>query len=189
MDDDRKGIIWIPEAHSGWCWRRFVAKLRSLLVALASIPGSSSEGSVLEDTSCGSLQGIKASRSFAEALRSPSGEVVNSLGPQLLLSQEIDLLPMANRFMLGYDGKEACFAWDCFELECGISAPLPVRVAALGWRKKWKHLGLLCLGLGLGKLDLGFPGLVSGLVGSGSGSSMISRPDLAVVLMVVDKQI
>ena len=59
---------------------------------------------------------------------------------------------MANRFELGYDGKEARFAWDCFELEFGLPALLPVRVAALGRRKKRKHLGFLCLGLRLGKL-------------------------------------
>ena len=72
--------------------------------------------------------------------------------------------------MLGYNGKEARSAWDCFELECGIPAPLLVRVAALGRRKKRKHLGILCLGLGLGKLGLGCPGLVSGSVGPVFGS-------------------
>jgi hypothetical protein len=57
VDDERKGIIWILEACSRRGWRRFVAKLRLLLAALASASGSSSEGSVLEDPSGGSHQG------------------------------------------------------------------------------------------------------------------------------------
>jgi hypothetical protein len=113
--------------------------------------------------------------------------------------------------MLGYDGEEVRFAWDCFELECGIPTPLLVRVAVSGRRNKRKHLGLLCLGLGLGKLGLGFPGLGFGSVGLVAGSvglchglvgpvfgfvsglNVISCPDLAEVLMVssmvVDKHI
>jgi hypothetical protein len=55
VDDDWKGIIWIPEAHSGWGWRRFVVELRSLVAALASYPGSSSEGSLSEEKSRGSF--------------------------------------------------------------------------------------------------------------------------------------
>ena len=110
---------------------------------------------------------------------------------------------MANRVEL-----VARSAWDCYKVENGFSAPLPVRVAALGRRKKREHLGFLCLGLGLG-----FPGLVSGS-GSGlvsvsifgsvfglgsesvgpisklvSGSSLFSHPDLAEASMVVDEQI
>jgi hypothetical protein len=94
---------------------------------------------------------------------------------------------------LGNDGKEAQSAWECFELECGQPVSLPVRVAALGRRMKRKHLGLLCLGLGLGKFGLGLPGLAFGSVGpdaesgsrsvgpvfgSVSGWSVCSRPVL-----------
>jgi hypothetical protein len=69
----------------------------------------------------------------------------------------------------------ACSAWDCSEVENGFSAPLPVKVVALGRRKTRKYLGFLCLGLGLGKLGLGFPGLVFGS-GSGLVSVSFSRP-------------
>ena len=58
-----------------------MTELRSLLASLASSPGSSFEGSVMEDHSCGFLQVIKAGRLFAEVLRSPSGEEVVSVGP------------------------------------------------------------------------------------------------------------
>jgi hypothetical protein len=81
VDDNRKGIIWIPEARSGQGWRRFVTELRSLLATLASSPASSSEASVPEDHSCGSLQVIKAGRSFTEVLCSPFGEEVVSVRP------------------------------------------------------------------------------------------------------------
>ena len=81
VDDDRKGIIWIPKARSGRGWLRFVVELRSLLAALASSPGSSSEGSFPEDKLLEGSQGIKAGRSFAEVLRSPSCEVQDSVGP------------------------------------------------------------------------------------------------------------
>ena len=58
VDDDRKGIIWNPEARSGrgWRgWRRFVVELRSFMAVLASSSGSSSEGSLLEEKSRGSF--------------------------------------------------------------------------------------------------------------------------------------
>jgi hypothetical protein len=146
-----------------------VTELCSLLAALASLPMSSSKGSIPKDCSSGFLQVVKADRSFAKVLRSTSGEVVVSVGPQLLLSQEINLLPMANRVELVVRS-----AWDCSKEDNGFSAPPQVKEAALGRRKKRKHLGFLSLGLGLGKLGLGFPGFVfrsgSGLVfGSGSG--------------------
>jgi hypothetical protein len=38
VDDDRKGIIWIPEARSGRGWRRFTTEIRSLLAALGKCP-------------------------------------------------------------------------------------------------------------------------------------------------------
>ena len=118
VDDDRKGIIRIPEAQSGRGWWRFVSELRSLLAALASSPGSSSVGSILEERSSGSLQTVKAGRLYAEVLRSPSGEAVVSVGPKLLSSQEIDLLPMANRVELMVRA-----AWDCSKVQNGCSVP------------------------------------------------------------------
>jgi hypothetical protein len=86
VDDDRKGIIWIPEARSGQGWRRFVVELRSLVAALASSLGSSSEGSLPKEKSRGTFQGIEAGQSFAEALQSPSCEVEDLVGPQLMSS-------------------------------------------------------------------------------------------------------
>ena len=154
VDDNRKGIIWIPEARSGWGWRRFVAELRSLLAVLVSSPGYFSDGSVLEDTAQLHV-GKQILGSSSKVLRSPSGKVVDAVRPQLLLLQELDHLPMASRVVLGFVGEEVHFEWDCFRLECGILVPLPVRVAVSDRRKKRKHLGLLCLGLG--RLGLGFP--------------------------------
>ena len=171
VDDDRKGIIWIPKARSGRGWWRFVSELRSWLAVLDSTPGSSSEGSVPKERSSGAHQGIKTGRTFAKVLCSHSGELVEAFGPQSRSSQEINLLPMANRVELGYEGNPG--VWECLELECGTLVTLPVRVADLGRRKKRKHLGLLCLGLGLGKLGLGLPGLVSRSVGLDSG--IVSR--------------
>jgi hypothetical protein len=81
---------------------------------------------------------------------------------------------VVSNFELGYDGKEEHSAWDCFEMESGFSSPIPVRVTALDRRKKRKRLGFLCLGLGLGKLGLGYPGSVS-------GSSVIFCPDLSPI--------
>ena len=142
VDDDWKGVIWIPEAQSGQGWRRFVVELRSLLAALASSPGFSSEGiSPEEEVDEGTL-GIKTGRSFADVLQSPSCEVVDSVEPQLLLPQEIDLFPVARSFELGYDGKEVRSAWDYYELAFPLS--LPVKVVAKGKRKKKKRLGLIC---------------------------------------------
>jgi hypothetical protein len=74
VDDDRKGIIWIPEARFGLGWWRFVTELCSLLAALTSLPRFSYEGYVLEDCSSGSLQVVKADKSFAEVLCSSSSE-------------------------------------------------------------------------------------------------------------------
>jgi hypothetical protein len=54
VDDDQKGIIWIPKACSGQGWWRFVTELRLLLAALDSSLGFSFEGSVPEDHSSGS---------------------------------------------------------------------------------------------------------------------------------------
>jgi hypothetical protein len=161
VDDDRKGIIWIPEARSRRGWRRFVSELHSWLAALDSAPGSSLEGSMPEERSCGSLQVVKAGRSYAEVLHSPSGKAVVSVGPKHFLSQEIDLLLMANRAELVVHA-----VWDCSKEENGCSVPPQVKVAALGRRKMRKCLGFLSLGLGLGKLGLHFHGFVSG---SGSG--------------------
>jgi hypothetical protein len=59
VEDDRKGIIWIPEARSGWGWRRFVLELRSWLAVMDSTPGSSSKGYVPKEKCRGSFQGIE----------------------------------------------------------------------------------------------------------------------------------
>jgi hypothetical protein len=75
VEDDRKGIIWIPEACSGQGWRRFVLELRSWLAVMDSAPGSSSKGYIPKEKSRGSFQGIEAGRTFAEVLRSPFREV------------------------------------------------------------------------------------------------------------------
>ena len=68
----------------------------------------------------------------------------DSVGPQLLSSQEIDLFLVANIFELGYDGKEACSVWDYYELEIAFPPSLPVKVAARGRRKKKRRLGFIC---------------------------------------------
>jgi hypothetical protein len=189
-----------------------VTELRSLLAALDSSPGFSVEGSVLEDRSSGSFQVDKAGRMFAEVLRSPSGEAVVPVGPQLLSTQEIDFLPMANRVELVVRS-----AWDCFEVDHGFTVTPQVKAVALGRRKKRKQLGFLGLGLGFGNLGLGLsgfafgsgPGLVSNSVfgsgyrsafglgsrsvvpisGSDIGSIAFSRPDLAESSMVADEQV
>jgi hypothetical protein len=158
VDDDRKGIIWIPKACSGQGWRRFVSELHSWLAALDSTLGSSSEGSMPEESSSGSLQVVKVGRSYTEVMHSPSGEAVVSVGPKLFLSREINLLTMVNRAEL-----VVCATWDSSEEENGCLVPPQVKVAALGRRKMRKHLGFLNLGLGLGKLGLGFPNFVYGL--------------------------
>jgi hypothetical protein len=75
VDDDWKGIIWIPEARSRRGWWRFVTELRSLLATLASSPGFSSEGSSSEEKVDEGFPGIKTDKSYAEVLRSPSCEV------------------------------------------------------------------------------------------------------------------
>ena len=105
VDDDRKGIIWIPEACSGRGWRRFVVELQLLVATLASSAGSSSEGSLLEEKSRVSSQRIEAGRSFAEALRSPSCEVEELVGPKLMSTQEIDLFPVASNFELQFNAR------------------------------------------------------------------------------------
>ena len=56
VDDNRKGIIWIPKAHSGQGWQRFVSEVRSWLAVLDSVPGYSSEGFVPEERNSGSLR-------------------------------------------------------------------------------------------------------------------------------------
>jgi hypothetical protein len=114
VDDERKGIIWIPEARSGRGWRRFTTELRSLLAALESVPGFSAEDSSAE----GKVErspGITYGRSYADAVRSSAGE--EDVGLQLRSSQEVDLFPVASSFELGNDGSEASSAWVCFEVE------------------------------------------------------------------------
>jgi hypothetical protein len=81
VDDDRKGIIWIPEARSGRGWRRFMTELRSWLAALTSSPGFSSEDSFMEDKVDERSPGLKSGRSYAEVLRSLP--CVVEVGPQL----------------------------------------------------------------------------------------------------------
>lgn len=125
---------------------------RSLLAALASSSGSSN-GSLPAKKLLEGSTGIKAGRSFADTLRSPSCEVEESVGPQLLEEsvgpQEKDLFPVASCFELGYDGMDARSAWDYYEMENVILSSMlcsssPVKVAALGRRKKLKWLGFIC---------------------------------------------
>jgi hypothetical protein len=105
-----------------WCWQGWIALLGALLRA---------------------LKGIENGRSFADALRSPSCEVEDSAGSQIFSSQQIDLFLVASSYELGFDGKEECSAWDCYEMECAFLMSLPVKVAAKGRRKKKKCLGLI----------------------------------------------
>jgi hypothetical protein len=63
-----------------------VSKLCLWLAVMDNMPGSSSKGSVPEEDSRGSFQGIEASWTFTEVLRSPSYEVEELVGPKLLLS-------------------------------------------------------------------------------------------------------
>lgn len=121
---------------------------RSLLAALASSSGSSN-GSLPAKKLLEGSTGIKAGRSFADTLRSPSCEVEESVGPQLLSLQEKDLFLVASCFELGYDGMDARSAWDYYEMENVILSSMlcsssPVKVAALGRRKKLKWLGFIC---------------------------------------------
>jgi hypothetical protein len=110
VDDERKGIIWIPEARSGRGWRMFVSELRSWLAVLDSVPGSSSGESVPEERSSGSLQEVISGRSYAEVLRSPSGEAAVSVGPNLVSSVLLDLLPVSTCCERVLDGDGLRFA-------------------------------------------------------------------------------
>jgi hypothetical protein len=177
VDDEWKGIIWIPEARSRRGWQRFVVELRLVLAGVDSFPRCSSEGS----------KGIENGRSFADALRSPFCEVEDSAGLQIFSSQEIDLFPVASSYELGFDGKEERSAWDrsawdCYEMECAFPTSLPMKVAAKDRRKKKKCLGLIgekldriLSKLGLTVLDYGSD---SGSV-SGSDAGSDSRPILS----------
>jgi hypothetical protein len=125
VDDDRKGIIWIPEARSGRGWRRFTTELRSLLAALEGASGFSAE----ESSTGGKVErspGIISGRSYADAVRSSAGEV--DVGLQLRSSQEVDLFPVTSSFELGYDGREVSSAWVCFEVETA-NLPLDAEVS------------------------------------------------------------
>jgi hypothetical protein len=103
MDDELKGIIWIPKARFGRGWRRFVAELRPLLTAM----GSLSKGSMLEGSAPeGSHQRNKSERTYVEALYSSSDEVAVSVEPQRLLSQELDILLMENKYELRINGMD-----------------------------------------------------------------------------------
>jgi hypothetical protein len=115
VDDDRKGIIWIPEARSGRGWRRFVTELRSWLAALTSVHGFSSEEASKEKMADEGSSGAKNGRSYADVVRSQSCEV--KVGPQFRSTQDLDLFPVSNSFEVGYDVWEASFARVCFEVE------------------------------------------------------------------------
>jgi hypothetical protein len=124
MDDNRKGIIWIPEARSGRGWRRFVSELRSWLAALASSPGFSSEGSFTEEKVVEGIPAIKNGRTYADVVRDPSC-VVEVGRPQLLSTQEIDLFPVASSFEMGYDGRglESAFSPSSAEVTWEVQPP------------------------------------------------------------------
>jgi hypothetical protein len=133
VDDDRKGIIWIPEARSGRGWRRFTTELRSLLAALEGASGFSAE----ESSTGGKVErspGIISGRSYADAVRSSAGEV--DVGLQLRSSQEVDLFPVTSSFELGYDGREVSSAWVCFEVETA-NLPLDAEVSRPESSLKW----------------------------------------------------
>jgi hypothetical protein len=71
--------------------------------------------------------------------------VVVSVEPQRLSSQELDILPMENRYELGINGRDVRFIWECFELECGRPVSLPVRGRlGVGGSNvlQWRQLGL-----------------------------------------------
>ncbi|XP_059440244.1 uncharacterized protein LOC132172707 [Corylus avellana] len=195
LEDERKGIIWIPEARSGRGWRRFVVELRSLLAAQASSPGFSNSES--------SSPGTKDGRSVAEALRSSSCEVADIAGARLLSSQEIDLFPVVSCFEMGNAGVEIRFAMDCYEMEKAHplieqSFSSPVAAAAKFRRNKsMRRLGFFCDKLdrilrGLGEKpkgkrirvgSLGYDGHNSGAVfGSVSGSAVVQIPVCGPVL-------
>jgi hypothetical protein len=133
VDDDRKGIIWIPEARSGRGWRRFTTEIRSLLAALESAPGFSAEESSTE----GKVErspGFTSGRSYADAVRSPAGEV--DIGLQLRSTQDVDLFPVASSFELGNDGWEASSARVCFDVETA-NLPLVAEVSRPESSLKW----------------------------------------------------
>jgi hypothetical protein len=115
VDDDRKGIIWIPEARSGRGWRRFVTELRSWLAALTSVHGFSSEEASKEKKADEGSSGVKNGRSYADVVRPQSGEV--KVGPQFRSTQGLDLFPVASSFEVGFDVWEASSARVCFEVE------------------------------------------------------------------------
>jgi hypothetical protein len=115
VDDDRKGIIWIPEARSGRGWRRFVTELRSWLAVLTSVHGFSSEEACNEKKADEGSSGVKIGRSYADVVRSQSGEV--KVGPQFRSTQGLDLFPVASSFEVGFDVWEASSARVCFEVE------------------------------------------------------------------------
>jgi hypothetical protein len=146
VDDDRKGIIWIPEARSGRGWRRFVTELRSWLAALTSSPGFSSEDSSTEDKVDERSPGLKSGRSYAEVLRSPP--CVVEVGPQLRSTQELDLFPVASSFEVGDGGGEASSAWVCYELETAIP---PLKADVLRPESKLKFLGISSTADSVGK--------------------------------------
>jgi hypothetical protein len=135
VDDERKGIIWIPEARSGRGWRRFVSELRSWLAVLDSVPRSSSGESVPEERSSGSLQEVISGRSYAEVLRSPSGEAAVSVGPNLVSSVLLDLLPVSTCCERVLDGDGLRFAVDCQAMECLPSSPAAAAVTPLKPKK------------------------------------------------------
>jgi hypothetical protein len=115
VDDERKGIIWIPEARSGRGWRRFVTELRSWLATLTSVHGFSSEVASKEKMADEGSSGGKNGRSYADVVRSQSCGV--KVGPQFRSTQDLDLFPVSNSFEVGYDVWEASFARVCFEVE------------------------------------------------------------------------
>jgi hypothetical protein len=214
VDDERKGVIWVPEARSGRGWRRFGVELRSWLAAVASFPGSP-ECAKLGEGSVGSRATTPEEEVEGSTVSSSDGERTASRGLQFL--SELDLLPGTFRFEWGNEDRRTTL--DCYEVEkvsplymACVSRPAKVMgsvkrkkmkkglglgLCGLGPKLKGKRaatyrdatglglgLGLFCLGLGMGKL-----GASVGLVPEMVSGPEASHQDTSEVSTTVEVQI